>query len=351
MPSATILHDALRPFRGAPLIFVVATTPMFTFARVLGLAGWPLRALLASWAWTYAYLLIEATARGQPAPVLSIEQTVPWQESRPLANLVMLIGALGIAYVLARDFAPWVSVAWLAFVTAVFPASMALLAVDAGGLKAFWPPALVQVAMTMGTDYLAVFALGAGYATLLAWMNGRMPTMAVDAAAQFVLFSLATALGGAIFRRRHALGLDPWASPEREDERRQREETAADNAFCAEVYGLLRAHRHDAAWAQVALWLATAHREPSAYRWLSARADHWGEPRFQDRLTRDFVARLLALGRRGEAVEQVEACWRRGGDFVADDPRDQAALEATARQIGHDATLERLRATVAAPHH
>ncbi|MBS0393684.1 MAG: hypothetical protein JSR54_03615, partial [Proteobacteria bacterium] len=69
----------------------------------------------------------------------------------------------------------------------------------------------------------------------------------------------------------------------------------------------------------------------------------WGEARFADRLAEERLVRLVALGRHGEALAELEACWRRGGECLPPDARDRAALASTARTLGRHATLERLQ--------
>ena len=84
--------------------------------------------------------------------------------------------------------------------------------------------------------------------------------------------------------------------------------------------------------------------ERAAIAWLRDRALEWGEQRFADRLGEELVARLIALGRRGEALSEVEACWRRGGQYAPADYRDRDVLEGVARELSRDAARERLRA-------
>ena len=343
MGHDSVGRGAARALAGPPLLLVAVATALLALADAAGLIGLPLLLVAAAWVWTYAYLLVAATAHGLPLPVLSIEAANPWHEPRPLLQLVLLA--------LAASFAWWLGQRWgrpaalgVGLVTLLaLPASLALLAVEGEAVHALSPVAIARVAAGLGVRYLWILALGAGYAALLVALAGLLPRIVLLALAQLLLFSLSTALGTALYARRHALGLDTWHAPERDAERAARAAERARAEFAAELYGLMRARRPAQAWARATAWLASAGRDPAAYRWLRDRALSWDEQRFADRLNEELIARLLALGRRGEALDEVEACWRRGGGCAPGDSRDRDALEAVARELGRAATLERLR--------
>jgi len=52
-------------------------------------------------------------------------------------------------------------------------------------------------------------------------------------------------------------------------------------------------------------WLTTRGNAPDEYRWLCSRVATWDDPRYVTRLTEDYVDRLLALKRNGEALDVV----------------------------------------------
>ncbi len=348
MAQDSVLRGAARAFSGPPLALTAVTTLLVAIGVAAGLLGVPLLLIGASWTWTYAFLLVEATAHGLPLPVLAIENANPWHEPRPLLQLALLGATASLGWWLGQRFgagaATGVGVASLL----AFPASLALLAVEGDALRAVWPPALVRVAVGLGTRYLSILGLGACYAMLLVVLAHRLPAMALLIVAQLLVYSLAAALGAALYARRHELGLEAWRTPERDAERDARTTDRARAAFAEELYGLMRARHPEIAWARATAWLERGGREPAAYRWLRERALSWGETRFADRLGDELVARLLALGRRGEALEEVEACWRRGGHYAPGDSRDRDALESVARDLGRATALERLRAERAA---
>lgn len=343
MGEDSLLRGAARAFASAPLALVAVTTAVLAIGDAAGLLGIPVLLIGASWIWTYAYLLVAATAHGLPLPVLAVENANPWHEPRPLLQLALLAIAGGLAWWLGRHVGLWAAGGVGLLTLLAFPASLALLAVEGEPLRAASPPAIARVASGLGVRYLAVLGLGAGYGALLAVLARVLPRVAILAVGQVLLYSLCTALGAALYARRHELGLDAWRAPERDAEGAARAAERHRSALAEELYGLLRARHPEVAWARAAAWFERGGRDPAAYRWLRDRALSWDEGRFADRLGDELVARLVALGRRGEALEEVEACWRRGGRYAPGDFRDRDALEAAAKALGRGATLERLR--------
>jgi hypothetical protein len=343
MGDDSFLRGAARAFAGSSLALAAVTTVVLAIGDAAGVLGIPVLLIGASWVWTYAYLLVAAAAHGLPLPVLAVENANPWHEPRPLLQLALLAIAASLAWWLANRVGMWAAAAVGVATLVAFPASLALLAIEGEAVRAASPLAIARVAVGLGARYLAVLALGGIYAALLVALAGLLPRIALLAIGQMLLYSLATALGTALYARRHELGLDAWHTPERDAERDAREAERDRAALAAELYGLIRARRPEVAWTRATTWLQAAGRDPAAFRWLHDRALSWGEQRFADRLGDELVSRLVALGRRGEALEEVEACWRRGGHYSPGDYRDRDALEAVARELGRGATLERLR--------
>jgi hypothetical protein len=348
MAADSLLRGAARAFSGPPLALTAVTTLAVAIGGAAGMFGVPLLLIGAAWTWTYAFLLVEATAHGLPPPVLAIEDTNPWREPRPLLQLVALGATASLVWWLGQQFGTVLAAAVGVATLLALPASVALLAIDGDPWRAASPPALVRVAVGIGARYFGILALGAGYAALLVVLAPRLPSIVLLIAAQLLIYSLATALGAALHARRHQLGLDAVRAPERDAAREARSAENLRAAMAEELYGLMRARHPEVAWARASAWLERDGREPATYRWLRDRALMWGETRFADRLVEDLVARLIALGRRGEALEEVEACWRRGGRYAPADSRDRDALESVARALGRAAALERLRAERAA---
>lgn len=344
MGDDSFLRGALRAFAGPPLALAAIATVVIAIGDAAGVLGIPVLLIGASWVWTYAYLLVAATAHGLPLPVLAVENANPWHEPRPLLQLVLLAIAAGLAWWLSQHVGTWAAVVVGVATLLAFPASLALLAVEGEAVRAVSPIAIARVAAGLGVRYLGLLALGACYAALVVVLDSALPRIVVIAVGQLLLYSLATALGAALYARRHELGLDAWHAPELDAARDARALERERAALAEELYGLIRARHPDVAWRRATTWLEAGGRDPAALRWLRDRALSWGEQRFADRLGEELVARLIALGRRGEALDELEACWRRGGHYASENYRDRDVLEGVARELRRDATLERLRA-------
>src|SRR5450631_1509004 len=145
MAFAAVLRYLLRPLAGPPLLLNVVVSLLLAVANAAGLVGLPLVGLLASWVGTYAFLLVDYTAHGRPPPVLALEMTVPWHEPRPLLLVVLLGATAGVVWWLRLHGADGGAIAIAVSVLALFPASLALLAVEGNLLRALWPPALFAI--------------------------------------------------------------------------------------------------------------------------------------------------------------------------------------------------------------
>ena len=344
MDGPPLLGYLLRPFSGPALLLTVVVCVLQIVARAAGLMGLPLDVLLVAWVWSYAYLLVDYTARGLPPPVLSVEMTNPLHEPRPLLQVVLIIAAGSFVWWLEQRGAHGAAVAVGALMIASFPASLALLAIDGSVARAIWPPALLAVVRGLGLSYLWLIGASLVVAALLVAGGIYLPAFLWYALVQLSLYALASALGGAVYERRAELGLEAWEAPERRAALVDAAELKERNYLVDEVYALVRVRDLPAAWRRLDAGLGSATAAPELYRWFRDRAARWEDRRIADRLTSELVARLIALGRRGEAVHEVEAWWSSGGRFASCTQRDLDVLKRAADELGHAPTRERLTA-------
>ncbi len=121
----------------------------------------------------------------------------------------------------------------------------------------------------------------------------------------FCILSTFSTLAGALYERRHWLGLETWSSPERDQERADVHDRRQSQHVVTEAYGKTRAGSHIECWQQLQDWLAGRGFDPEDYRWLCERVAAWDDPRYITRLTQDYLERLLVLKRVGEALGLV----------------------------------------------
>ena len=348
MVSGAIFRYLLRPLSGPPLLLTIVVSLLGTMALFAGPFGFALASILAPWVWSYAYLLVDYTARGLPAPVLTIENTAPWHEPRPLVQIVLLAAAGYLVWYLHQGGNDPGAFAAAAIALVFFPASLAVLAVEGHVGRALWPPALLAVVHGIGLAYLVLIAIICGIAALVIALAPYLSTLFRLAVAQLGLYAIASCLGGALYERRLELGLEAWQSPEREAAKLDAGEARKRDRAAEGIYVLVRAGNHAAALTSLGVALGAAPTDPETYRWFRDRAASWQDRRIADRLTSELVSRLLILGRRGEALAEVESWWQQNGRFVPRAARDLDVLKSVATELAHPAARERLSNEAAA---
>jgi hypothetical protein len=342
-------QDALRRTCSAvPLVFVATATAVDALALAPALLGsplflvfgLPLLLILASWTVKYALALIDHGARGLPPPVLSVEMVNP-VNGRPLAALLLVAAGLG-ATQLAGHVAPWAPALLGLLLAAIFPAAIAVLAIEDPWLRAFWPPAIVGLVRALGLRYGVVLLTTVLLAYGVYAAVGRLPPLLLLPLALWGLLIVATLLGAAIHDRRDALGLEAWASPQRAAAREALIHAKARAQVLDEIYGYVRARRLDTAWHTTERYLDDAGWDIELCRWLRDRASGWDEDSIAQGLTRRLVTRLLALGRTAEAFGEIDA-WRQAGrQYRPQNGRELARLVGQARSLGNAALGQRL---------
>jgi hypothetical protein len=317
-PHLRLLRHLLRPARGGAAAVVVIFSLLLFIATKAGLFGLPLALLLTSWFFKYAYIVFDHAARGyDEPPVLDIQMMNPVDEQRPLGQLAIL-GLVYFAVKLAESyFGPTAAAVSTGVLALLLPASVAVLGFEGNFLKAVYPVAWIRMIMGLGPLYWLVLLVILGYAVgfaLLAKVEMWLPLEFVIA--MFATLSVFSVLGGAIYERRHELGIETWVSPERTKDLRLKEQLRQSENIVTEAYGLMRAGAHVKSWQVLMDWLNSRGNDPEDYRWLCEHVLSWDDERYVTRLTQDHVERLLTLKRSGEALDvvaqrlQADACFR-----------------------------------------
>jgi hypothetical protein len=334
LPTPKILSHLLRPTRGGAAGVLIVFAVLLAVAAKAGFTGIPMAFILTSWFFKYAYILFDHTVRGfDEPPTLDIQMLNPLDEQRPLAQ-VAILGLIYLAVNFARHSLGPIPAAGIAVIAALLlPASVAILGLERNIIKAANPVAWVRLVMGLGPMYALVLAIIAGYAVLIALLARWEPWLPVQIAIfMFCILSIFSVLGGALYERRHELGLETWASPERTEELRRKQELRESEKEVTEAYGQMRVGSHTHAWQLLQNWLAARGNDPDDYRWLCGRVASWGDPRYMTRLTEDYVDRLLVLKRNGEALDVVA---RR----LTDDPTFRPKTAAATLQIARIAAV------------
>jgi hypothetical protein len=286
---------------------IVVFAFLLWIASNAGFFGLPLDLLLLSWFFKYAYVLFDHVVRGyDEPPTLDLNMVNPANEQRPLAQLLILFILGAGVYLATIRLSPSAGIGLAVLAALLVPASIAVLGLEGNPLKAIYPVALGRMIGGLGPLYLAVL----GYMALITLLLGMLVRMHLwlpldITVGMFATLSVFSTLGGALYERRHELGLEAWHSPERTAHRERELDLRESDRLVTEAYGLARVGQHVAAWTLLQDWLTSRGSMIGDYRWLLPRVTAWPDMRYANRLTQEFVARLLALRLTGEALAAV----------------------------------------------
>jgi hypothetical protein len=325
---------------------VIVFALLLGLAAKAGLVGIPLALLLNSWFFKYAYILFDHTARGfDEPPTLDIQMMNPVDEQRPLGQIIIL-GVIFVAVKLAEAQLGSFAAGVLTVIAALaLPASVAELGLENNVLKAANPLAWLRIVGALGPLYALVLLIILGYALALGLLFRFDLWLSVEiAACMFAVLSIFSFLGGALYERRHELGLETWVSPEQTQEIQRQEERKQDDLIVMQAYGLMRVDSHVKCWQMLNTWLKDKGNTPKDYQWLCERVAAWDDPRYVTRLTQDYLERLLALKRTGEALDVLA---RRASLDTSFRPQSAADTLTLARLAAHGGKRALARALLA----
>jgi hypothetical protein len=159
------------------------------------------------------------------------------------------------------------------------------------------------------------------------------------------VLSIFSLLGGALYERRHEMGLETWKSPERTQERERKEELRENERLVTEAYGLMRADSHIKAWDLLQSWLTHHGHTPENYAWLCEYVHNWGDLRYITRLTEEHIGHLLILKRNGEALDVVSKRLTIDPNFRPKSAADTLAIAQLAARGGGSPRVARVLLT------
>ena len=312
-----------------------------------GFFGIPLDLILLSWFFKYAYVLFDHVVRGyDEPPTLDLNMVNPANEQRPLAQLlILLILGAGVYFVTVR-LSPSAGICLAVLAALVVPASIAVLGLEGNPLKAIYPVALGRMIVGLGPLYLAVLGYMALVTLFLDVLIRLHLWLPLDISlGMFATLSVFSALGGALYERRHELGLEAWHSPERIAHKANEVERREADRIVTEAYGLVRVGQHVAAWQLLQDWLTSRDFTVEDYRWLLPRVTAWPDMRYANRLTQEFVARLLTLRLTGEALDAVSERLKLDASFRPKTANATLSIAQLATQGGGTSSVARVLLT------
>lgn len=292
------------PARPTPLLLIALFAVGLTLAAKASLLGLPLALILLSWTLKYAFVAFDTVWRGfDEPPVLSLEMVNPASEQRPLGILLIVgvfYGATEALGGLIGDTIPTI-LRYAALV--LLPATIAALGITGSIVEAINPKTLIDVIRRFGTEYpifLVVIVVFGGAIVSASehagWLTLQLAILLYGILALFCL------LGGIIYQRRKALGVDAWQSPERTQTRETMVEDRAIAREIDDVYSHWRSGAHVEAWQEMDKILATRSRDLEAYRRYYPTLARWPDPRLANKLAREFISKLLVTQHNSEAL-------------------------------------------------
>jgi hypothetical protein len=335
-PFGSLSRHLFRPMRGGAAAVVIIFALLLSIRGRAGLLGIPLYLIVSSWFFKYAYILFDHTARGfDDPPVLDIQMMNPLNEQRPLAQAIIIAAFIFALVYVNRTWGAVPTALLGVLIGLMLPASVAVLGLEGSVIRAANPLSWFQMAYGLGYLYALVLALlAAEVFGIYLLLQLDLWTVVSTAIGMFGVLSVFSLLGGAVYERRDALGIEAWASPERVAERERKQEHRQDEAVITEAYGLMRAASHVKSWEMLQNWLKTRNNSVDAYHWLCGRVELWEDPRYITRLTEEFVERLMHLKRSGEALSVIIARLRKDEGFRPKSAADTLSLAQLAARGG-----------------
>jgi hypothetical protein len=343
-----LLKALAMPFHLGSLMFVAMTSMMLAVVLSVGgiavMLALPAACLILVCLTQYAFAMIDDAANGAPEAA-----TVSAEMFSPIADLRCWVHPLLTAVVgTALWMQPDVSRLAMQIVAALlFPASLGAMAISGHAQDALNPFAMGRVVRGLGPYYLWCVLWVALCAALAVLVTSLEAGVLLRAAALQLLLLLAYAfIGGALFVRRVDLGFVPRASPERKEERVEKERATQRQQLIDGLYRDLRVREPARAIASAKQWIEQAgqqqlHGDVKAILDAGAR---WNEPRGFAQLLRSLIPQLLSMRQPGLAFAAVEAGINALPGFTPEQESEAIAMIRFAIQTGR----KRLAATLLA---
>jgi hypothetical protein len=342
MPA--FLRQLARPLDLTSIVLIVLMTAGYNIGLRAGFYGALIILLLSSWFFKYAYVLLDSVANGRKAtPVMAVEMLNPVDEQRPFAQLIICAFFAWGVYKVGGTAGILLGVVGLLYL----PVSVAVLGASSRALDAVNPLALTRTIIGLGPYYFAIMAVAILYAILLfALARSELPLTVQIAASLFLILSLFSGLGSAIFERRHRLGYEATDAPERLHEREERERSHERARALDLAYGEARSGNFSAGSSTLLQWLRehdVRDMERDA-RFFFEQARQWQDERAFAFVSRFLISRLLESGKTGTAVDIVDGVLQRAPLLKLGTSGDALKIAQLARAAGRRALTVRILA-------
>lgn len=342
-------HYLAVPLRTAPLLLIAIFALLFLIAFKAGLLGIWLGFVLLSGFLNYGFILLDSVAGGEDEPpVLSVEMMNPLNGGRWLMMLVIAGGAFFVSDAAGYWFGPTLA-KLLGFAVAMFiPAMIAVQGATGSVVQSFNLLRCWRLMLRLGVDYLLIVVCVALFWLLAHGMlrgHVDLPLPLIVRIALLLYGWLATfaVIGGVLHERRDDLMLDDADAVEEFDEP---EDVAAiereRDRQVDRIYAEWRGGAHTNAWKSVLAQLERADDPLVDWRWMYQRIARWPDPLLANRLAQEFLPRLLAAKRHGEALDLARERIKAYPEFRTSSAAELIQLARLARDAGDRPTARTL---------
>lgn len=346
MSPRELLRELVYPLTEVSiLIAIVVFALLATLADAAGLLGIWLGVLLVPAWYRYLLLLLEARANGRPAPVAGVEQFNIAENFWSLTPLILHAAGIWIGFLLQSRVSDAAALVFLLALSAVLPASLAILAVTRSPVESLNPAAWWRLMRACGGRYvLAVLVPLAG--GLLVWLV-VLPAIAAVARSTF-LYSVAAfydmvllfTVTGAVV---HASGVQwqvdiPEPSAGRQDP--EADLLRVRRYVLNHAWGFISRGNASGGLKHIQHAIAEEADAGPAWQWYFTRMLEWPSTDPALQLARSWLGWLLEQGRDIEALKLMTRCLRENPAFRPW-PADVAAATELACRFERDDLLPR----------
>lgn len=301
-----------------------------------GMFSLPLAIIALPALFRYAFNLLEARAQGLPAPGLGIELFSWIDNFRSLFPLVMLAGLTWLQLYIYFNFSPAAAVATLVLLSAIFPASIAVLGVTRSPFASLNPLNILNMLRLCGVDYVWIPLMTAAASLAVSWLFAAGIWLIGLCAAVIYVFFMLFSLTGAVLAAHDVMAEVDIDAPQQAGEAqtaalllRERQKVAT------HAYGFASRDNRNGALAHIRQWIATEADTDAACQWFFLEMLKWEIKEPALAFAQDYFAHLLSEDRDAAALKVLARCQHEDCRWQPHVRDREAALE-LARRHGRD---------------
>lgn len=330
---------------------IIVTAVVYGFllklAMAAGLAGLLLRLLITLSLFRYGYSVLRHVANGwNEFPPPDIESTNPIGQFTVVMHSV-LFGTL--LYLFATT--PFVDgpLRWvlLVAVSAVFPASAAIMAMTRSAAAALSPRGLADLIGDLGGDYLKLLVVSLLLSAFNALTSSWPWYLGIFAEMVSVWTTLALFLATGVTLRAHRDELDLLEGLDDAEQRELRERQDGWQKILDRAYASVRSGLPAQAYRTVKELIESEGDSLEVHQWTFNGMLAWDDPKHAAMLGERFAKKLWDAGRKHDALELAQRCRKLSPSF-APPAAFTAELAAYAREVGRHRLADDLAELAAA---